>query len=380
MISPSFFHEALQQLGVDYFAGVPDSLLKAFCAYVSDNVSPERHTIAANEGSAVGLAVGYHLATNNVPLVYMQNSGLGNTVNPLLSLADSEVYSIPMLLLIGWRGEPGVKDEPQHVKQGRVTLTMLEAMEIPHRVIDGSEENIKAILAEAVNTAADQSAAYALVIKKGTFESYQPKQSTDKCRPEATFDCRREEAIQKIVDELSDNDIVVATTGMASRELFEYRAARNQGHHRDFLTVGGMGHASQIALGIAAQQPGRRVICIDGDGAALMHLGAMSTIGTSHLSNYKHFVINNGAHDSVGGQATVGLAVDIPKIAKACGYNVSARCSAETELTAAIANTLTSTGPSLLEIRVNKGSRSDLGRPTTTTLQNKRDFMQFNLG
>ncbi len=372
MLTPQSFFDALRNAGVDYFTGVPDSLLKTFCAYVTDNAAEKKHVIAANEGAAIGLAMGYHLATGKLPLVYLQNSGLGNTINPLTSLVDAEVYGIPLLLLIGWRGEPGVKDEPQHVKQGRVTLKMLEAVEIPYTVIDGSEDDIASVIAHAVQSAQTSGGAHALVVKKGSFDNYRILEQSQR-----DFGWNREDAIRHIVDPLDAQDIVVATTGMASRELFEYRVAKQHSHERDFLTVGGMGHASQIALGIASQRPQRRVICIDGDGAALMHLGSMAINGKSGLENFKHIIINNGAHDSVGGQPTVAFDISLPKIAEACGYRMTASCNSATTVDQSIEALLKTAGPAVLEIQVNKGNRKDLGRPTSTPQQNKQAFMQF---
>ncbi len=372
MLTPKSFFEGLGNAGVDFFAGVPDSLLKMFCAYVTDHAAEHKHVIAANEGAAIGLAMGYHLATGKVPLVYLQNSGLGNTVNPITSLVDADVYRIPMLLLVGWRGEPGVKDEPQHVKQGRVTLAMLDVLEISYTVIDGSEKDIASVLASAVQSAQTGGGVHALVVKKGSFDSYQICE-----QPRKDFGWNREDAIQSIVDQLDTQDIVVATTGMASRELFEYRVAKQHAHERDFLTVGGMGHASQIALGIASQRPDRRVVCIDGDGAALMHLGSMAINGMSGLKNFRHIIINNGAHDSVGGQPTVALEIGLSEIAEACGYHVVASCDSATTVEQSLEKLLKADGPVVLEIQVNKGSRKDLGRPTSTPQQNKQAFMQF---
>lgn len=369
MIKPADFYSALLNVGVEYFTGVPDSLLKSICAYITEHAPSEQHVIAANEGGAMGLAIGTHLATGSVPLVYMQNSGLGNIVNPLLSLVDPDVYATPMLLMIGWRGEPGVKDEPQHIKQGAITTDMLEAMSVPYLVVDSECSNINDLLAEAVAKAKETSGAVALLIKKGSFEPYSVSN-----KAEEVFLLSREDAISSVLDCLLDDDIVVATTGMASRELFEYRARHAQGHQRDFLTVGGMGHASQIALGIAAQKKDRRVVCIDGDGAALMHLGALAINGQSGLSNFHHLVINNAAHDSVGGQPTLGFAVHLPRIAESMGYNVVASTN---EHKHDIQKLLSDQGPSFLEVKVDKGNRSDLGRPTLTPKQNKDNFMRF---
>ncbi len=372
MIPCDEFFRALTGQGVGYFAGVPDSLLKDLCAYLTDHVAPTHHVIAANEGAAVALATGHHLATDQIGLVYLQNSGLGNTVNPLLSLVDPEVYSIPLLLLIGWRGEPGVPDEPQHRKQGRVTGATLEALEIPSAVLPDEAEGAGQTVAAAVASARERRGPYALLVRKGTFAPYALKTSVpDRGR------LRREEALGLILEQLDRDEIIVATTGMASREVFEHRAARQSGHARDFLTVGAMGHASQIALGIAGEKPGREVWCLDGDGAVLMHLGALAIIGAGGAKNFRHVVLNNGAHDSVGGQPTAGFTADFCAIATACGYRWTRCVETPEDLTRALRELRTVGGPTLLEVRVKRGARKDLGRPTTSTWDNKREFMAY---
>ena len=370
MIQPKAFIDTLAQGGVDFFAGVPDSLLKNLCAYITDNVSREKNIIAANEGNAVGLAAGYHLATGKIGCVYMQNSGEGNIVNPLLSLVDEDVYRIPMLLVIGWRGEPGVHDEPQHVKQGKVTLSLLETMGVPYAVLD---DNWEQQVTQALTQIRETNGIYALIVRKGTFEDYVLQNQTISSLP-----LSREEAIKIVVDKLREDDIVVSTTGMISRELFEYREAKQQGHGADFLTVGSMGHASQIALGIALQKPERRVFVFDGDGALLMHMGGMAIIGDYCPKNLVHVVFNNGAHDSVGGQPTVGLKIDIEAIAKAVGYADVISVDSQMSLMFAMnrVNCAVIEGTSLINVNVRKGNRKDLGRPTTTPIQNKEAFMQ----
>lgn len=372
MIDPQDFIKHLQANGVDFFTGVPDSLLKEFCACLEHVPDAGHHIIGANEGGAVALALGYHLATRKVPLVYLQNSGLGNIINPLLSLADPEVYSVPLLLVIGWRGEPAVHDEPQHKKQGRVMLSMLDAMEIPHSILGPEIVDLQTALADALAHVRERSAPFALVIKKGTFKSFAvPKiEKTE-------FSLSREEAIQQVIESLGDRDVLISTTGMPSREVYEYRSKRGEGHQRDFLTVGGMGHASQIALGIALQKPERSVYCLDGDGAVLMHMGALAITGALKPRNFKHIILNNGAHDSVGGQPTVAFDVDIPGIAQASGYKSLFCAKSKQELEPSLAELQRSSGPSLLEIRIRCGARKDIGRPVTTPSQNKRAFMDF---
>ncbi len=375
MIRPEFFIEKLRENGIDCFAGVPDSLLKNICAYITDHCDAEHNIIAANEGAAVGLAAGHYLATGQPACVYMQNSGEGNIINPLASLTDPEVYNIPVLLLIGWRGRPGVHDEPQHVKQGKVTTGLLNTMGINFDVLSKEEDKAEKQIAKAID-ALKKKDVYALVIEKDTFEEYK-LQNVEK----NDLTMSREEAIQTVAAALGEKDCIVSTTGMISRELFEYRAAMNQGHERDFLTVGSMGHASQIALGIAMAKPNRKVWCFDGDGAAIMHMGSMAIVANKAPKNYVHVVFNNGAHDSVGGQPTVGLKIDLPAVAKAVGYKAAITISSKEELEKDLStlNSQLSTvgGPVLLEIKVKKGNRKDLGRPTTTPVQNKEALMDY---
>lgn len=372
MIRCQDFAHWLAALGLDFYAGVPDSLLKPLCFYLADH-GGDNHVVAANEGGAVALACGYHLATGKLPLVYLQNSGQGNTVNSLLSLADPEVYSIPLLMLIGWRGEPGTKDEPQHVKQGKVTLALLEAMDVPYRVLETGPDTARRSLTELVTIATAEQRPVALMIRKDTFEPY--KATGGQAAPE--FEMTREHAIGAVIEALDENDAVISTTGKISRELYEHRDRTGLGHQRDFLTVGAMGHASQIAMGIALAQPDRQVICLDGDGAMLMHMGAAAIVGAAKLANFKHVILNNGVHDSVGGMATAGLRVSFTEIVKGCGYTEGWRVERRDDMSKKLAQLRSARGPAMLEIMVRQGARSDLGRPQTTPIENKTAFKKF---
>ena len=371
MVSNKQFLDSLREHGVDFFCGVPDSLLKNFCAYLGSCTDNSEHIITANEGAAVGLAAGYHISTGKLPLVYLQNSGLGNTVNPLLSLADPEVYSIPMILMIGWRGEPGVADEPQHSKQGRIQNAMLDAMEVPYFILNSETDDVPDFVSNVTERARELSGPVAIVVKKNTFEEFSSVEGD-----ESEYELSREEAIHHILDSLSEKEIVVSTTGKPSREVYEYRVAKGQGHQNDFLTVGSMGHTSQIALGIALNTD-RKVICLDGDGSLIMHMGSLSINGSNAPENFKHVVLNNGAHDSVGGQPTIGFEISIPEIANGCGYKDVYTASDASELENLLDDFLKSAGPSLLEVRIKKGARSDLGRPESTPVQNKMELMKF---
>lgn len=395
MVEVKRFVDCLNDSGVVFFTGVPDSLLKSFCAYVTDTCG-ENHLIAANEGGAVGLAAGHYLATGKPALVYMQNSGQGNAVNPLASLADPDVYSIPMVLFVGWRGEPGVKDEPQHVKQGKVTLSLFETLGIPTEVLPEDESKALELTRKMVERAKSEKRPVALVIRKGLFAEYKLQNKVADIA-----ELKREDAIQGILSALPDDAVVVSTTGMISREVYETRERLGQGHARDFLTVGSMGHAIMIALGIAKAQPTRKVICIDGDGASIMHLGNMAICGQSGCSNLTHIVLNNAAHDSVGGQPTVGGQIDFEKIAEELGYNVlqspqdqyiGARqlgveeiadgmkwlISVEEQVNQHEPDSLDELPkkPNFILFRVAKGARKDLGRPKEPPQVNKDLFMK----
>ena len=363
-------------LGADFYTGVPDSQLKALCSYLMDTygIDPRHHIIAANEGNCAALAAGYHLATGKVPVVYMQNSGEGNIINPAASLLNDRVYAIPVIFVVGWRGEPGVRDEPQHIYQGEVTRTLLDDMGIRNAVVsrETTEEELRVVMEDF---RADLSAGrdVAFVIRKGALTCEK------KVKYGNEYSMIREEVIRHITD-VSGTDPVISTTGKASRELFEIREANWQGHGYDFLTVGSMGHSSSIALGVALHKPGTKVWCVDGDGAVLMHMGAMAVIGANAPENLVHVVINNGAHETVGGMPTVAAKTDLVAAARALGYpNAVSICGYE-ELDRALRAAKGRRGLTFIEAKCALGARDDLGRPTTTALENKRSFMSYLAG
>jgi phosphonopyruvate decarboxylase len=373
MLDPKMTLEALQQAGIRFYCGVPDSLLKEFCSVVETRAARENHVIAANEGCAVGIAAGNHLKTGDIPLVYLQNSGLGNMVNPLVSLAAPEVYGIPMLVMIGWRGGPGVKDEPQHMKQGQATCPLLDSIGVPWEVLPKEGAEATGCIHRVLGKTVALGAPCALVVEKGTFAK------AGKVEAKATGSgIGREQAIEAVSNLVPEDVPVVASTGKISRELYEVREKHGQSHAGDFLTVGSMGHGSQVALGIALADPAKQVVYLDGDGAALMHMGGLATIGNyGRHTNLKHIVLNNCAHESVGGQPTVGCGVSFPGIASACGYPFAAKVDSFVKLPQAVRALLDVRGPSFLEILVEPGSRSDLGRPAESPADSKKAFMEF---
>ena len=366
--------EALMKLmGAEFYTGVPDSQLKALCNCLMQTygTDPQHHIIAANEGNCAALAAGYHLATGKVPVVYMQNSGEGNVINPAASLLSREVYAIPMIFVIGWRGEPGVHDEPQHVYQGKVTVKLLDDMEIPSFIIgkDTAEEEVAAAM-EGFRPLLAQGRNVAFVVRKGALQY----DGAADYRNDNTMN--REEIIRRVIA-ASGTDPIVSTTGKASRELFELREAAGQGHQYDFLTVGSMGHSSSIALGVALNLPTKRVWCIDGDGAVLMHMGSMAVLGAYRPNNLIHVVINNAAHETVGGMPTVAGKIDLVGVAKACGYPNAVRVESFPALEQALEDAKQAGVLTLIEVKAALGARADLGRPTTTALENKSAFMEY---
>ncbi len=365
--------EFVSVLGADYYTGVPDSQLKALCNYLMNTygTDPVHHVIGANEGNCVAMAAGYHLATGKVPVVYMQNSGEGNVINPVASLLNEAVYAIPVIFVIGWRGEPGVHDEPQHIYQGQITCKLLEDMDIAYEIIDTDTtiDDLRKTM-DGYRQALDSGKSVAFVVRKGALTYDQEVVYRNE------YTMLREDIIRHIV-KYAGNDLIVSTTGKASRELFEIREALDQDHSHDFLTVGSMGHSSSIALGIATHRPDRRVWCIDGDGAALMHMGAMALIGTNKPENLIHIVINNGAHETVGGMNTVANDIDLTAIALACGYPYAVCVKDEANLDRAIGDVFARKNLSFIEVKCALGSRTDLGRPTTSANENKRLFMEY---
>lgn len=365
MIDTKEFYDYLCKNDLDFFAGVPDSLLKDFCACIKENSPTSQNIITANEGNAIALASGYHLSTSKVGIVYMQNSGIGNAVNPLLSLSDEAVYNIPMLLIIGWRGEPGSKDEPQHVKQGELTIPLLDTMGMKNMVLD---VDYQTQIKESLTYIKETNKPVALIVRKDLFSKYKIKNEDDK------YSLTREEALNSIISNLNNDDFIVSTTGKASREIFEIRKANNQSHSNDFLTVGSMGHTSSIALGMSLGT-NKNIYCIDGDGSFIMHMGASAVNANVAPNNFKYIIINNGAHESVGGQPTVGFSINFEQILKGSGFKYIYNAETKEEINNGMQK-LKEKPLAALVIYVKQGSREDLGRPTTSPVQNKKNLMQ----
>jgi phosphonopyruvate decarboxylase len=371
MITCEQLFEIFNKNGINFFTGVPDSTFKDWMTFLADEHEKRlTNRIAPSECEAIAFASGYNVSTGNIPIVYMQNSGLGKCVNPLTSLADKEVYSIPMVLMIGWRGEPGKHDEPQHKKMGRITLPLLETLEIPHQVLPQDLGEIEKIITEMTQKARSTSSPVAIVVNSDTLEKYKSSRL-----PQKRYEMTREEALSLVAGSLRRSDIVVSTTGKCSRELYEFRERNNQAQ-RDFLQVGSMGCCASQAFEIACQKKDKRVFAFDGDGAVLMQLGALSTIGNCHPSNFYHIVFDNESYESTGEQPSLSSTVNLPRVALACGYESSFQVSDKYELTETLKVLDKIKGPYMLVIKCNPGSRQDLSRPKSTPTENKEAFIK----
>lgn len=372
MFSCEQLYGIFKKNNISFFTGIPDSTFKGWMKFLADEHGEKlTNIVACNECEATAIATGYYLSTGKIGVVYMQNSGEGKTVDPLTSLCDPEVYSIPLLLLIGWRGEPGKEDEPQHKKMGRVMIPLLDTLEIPYKILSDNVEEAEKVFEEMKKLAEEKNVPVAIIIKKGILEEYKAKREV-----KTNYEMKREDAIKAIIANLDGSEAIVSTTGKTSRELFEYRIVKGE-NPRDFYTIGSMGCSASIALGIALQKPDKKVFVFDGDGAVLMQMGALSTIGHYKPKNLYHLVFDNRSHDSTGGQPTNSSTVDFEKVALACGYTSAKTVERREDLITIIKDIKKHNGPSLVIINVNKGARKDLGRPTTTPIQNKEAFMRF---
>lgn len=354
MIEQKDLYKLWKENGIEFFTGVPDSYLNGFCNFLLNNIDNNHHVIAANEGNAIGIAAGHYFATGEVPVVYMQNSGIGNAINPLASLADENVYGVPMILVIGWRG-PGEAKHPQHKLQGEITTKLLEIMNIPYNILEGELQDIEYIVKKAVDTARNTRKPYGLIVPKGILDG---EKGNNK---DFNYPLSREEAIEVVLDHMPEDTVYCTTTGRATRELYFLREKRGESKENDFLNVGAMGHNSSVALGIALESKQRKVVVLDGDSAAIMHMGAMTTISKYNLKNYIHIILNNGAHESVGGQPSAGHLIDFTAIAKACGYKTWKKpIEDKEELIEAIEQLGNEDSPVFLDVRIHKGLRGVL--------------------
>ncbi|MEK9571721.1 MAG: phosphonopyruvate decarboxylase [Paracoccaceae bacterium] len=373
MINPHEFYNELLNQDIGFFTGVPDSLLKGFCSVLLERTTSQKHVIAPNEGAAIGIAIGHYAATGNVPLVYMQNSGIGNAVNPLISLADPLVMATPIIMVIGWRGEIAengqqIKDEPQHVKQGQITADLLKGLGIPFEIICSNSDFV-GVISKLKKITLDHSCPTAIIVRRGTFSS-----SDSSSGNQFKTIVSRENALQKVIESIESGAAIISTTGMLSRELYELRALKGQ-LQTDLLTVGAMGHAISIATGVACAKPNRQVFCLDGDGSILMHLGALSISAT--MDNLTHVVFNNKSHDSVGGQPTCAPDLSLSDVANSLGYSNVFTVSSEKEVEHILQCRKDLKGSKFIEIICAQGNRANLGRPQISPRKNLNSFSSF---
>lgn len=370
MLSCNDFYKLCKKYSFNFFAGVPDSTFKSWMSFLEKNNDKLTNIPTVNECEAVAICSGYHLSTGKIGVLYMQNSGLGKTVNPITSLCDPAVYSIPILLMIGWRGEPGTKDAPQHHKMGPITLDLLETLGIAYEIITSDINDLEKTLKKAKEYMEKNKQPFALVIRKGIFEKLEEKPEKQTDRPS------REEAIQTILKTLNGDEILVSTTGKISREIFENRSDKKDCIH-DFYNIGAMGCAQSIALGIALNKKDKKIFVFDGDGSVLMQMGGLATIGHYQPENFYHIVFDNQAHDSTGGQPTCSDTVSFNEIAKACNYKSAQVVEDKKSIENTVKNMLKNKGPSMLIIKVKKGARNNLGRPTMSQKEHKKKFMEY---
>lgn len=375
MVDQKYLFESLQKMGIIFFTGVPDSLLNDFCLYMVKNIPDRQHVMAANEGNAIGIAAGHYLATGNIPVVYMQNSGIGNATNPLLSLAHDSVYGIPMILVIGWRGDPAISDHAQHKKQGELTPVLMKDMDIPYEILD-DEDTVIPKFEWAINKAKEISSPVALIAKKAILAEKEKKQ----VYPESNL-MSREEAICSVIDAFGKDAIYLGTTGRATRELNEQLKLHGVGEGHEFHNVGSMGHVSSIGLGIALAKPEQKVVVFDGDAAVVMHMGALATNCRYKTGNLIHIVLNNGVNESVGGQPSAGYVVDLTAVADACGYRTPGHAvETKGELQNIIRNYRLGETPLFVDLHVLQGIRNDMPKLNIDHKAQKKALMEILIG
>ncbi|MFB0562329.1 MAG: phosphonopyruvate decarboxylase [Candidatus Lokiarchaeia archaeon] len=370
MISCEELISYFKETGINFFTGVSDSCFAPLVNYLLAHEKDYKHVIATNEGEALAISTGYHISTGNVPVVYSQNDGFLNMMNPLTSLVDSYVYEIPALLLISWRGSPKLEDAIQHKRIGEITTNLLDLLDIPYHIYDGDNNKLRIAIKKGVLLARNENKSYALLFFKGDIEPYPHPHKID-------AEMSREEAIKLIVESVDGDAVFVSTTGKTSRELFEYREKKDDDHKKDFLNIGAMGYANAIALGISLNKINKRVIVLDGDGAVLMHMGNLATIGHYKPGNLFHIILNNFSHDSTGGQPTLANSVNFCEVARAVGYTYAVEVKTKAQLIEEMEHLNKINGPALIVVYVKKGARSNLGRPNLPLIELKRRFMDF---
>ena len=372
MVNLQSLFEALDRTGVKFFTGVPDSLLNDFCLYMMNNIPDSRHVMAANEGNAISIAAGNYMATGNIPLVYMQNSGIGNATNPLLSLTHDCVYGIPLIMVIGWRGDPSINDHAQHKKQGELTPVLMKDMDIPYEILDNDDTVIEKFT-WAVNKAREISSPVALIAKKAILTQKEKKQ----VYPESPL-MNREEAVSAVIDVFGEDAVYLGTTGRATREVHEQLRMHGISEGHEWQNVGSMGHVSSVGLGLALALPDKRIVVFDGDAAVVMHMGSLATNCRYKASNLIHVVLNNGVNESVGGQQSAGQLIDLTGVAKSCGYrNVGHAIKTKEELQHVLKTLPGNDMPTFVDVYVRQGIRPDMPKLNINHKEQKEALMKY---
>ena len=349
-----------------FFTGVPDSVLKEL-SYTLQNKDKKEHIIATNEGTAVSIGIGHYLSTKEVPCVYMQNSGLSNALNPLLSIAHEKVYAIPLILIIGWRGSPRIKDEPQHNVKGKITESILKLLNIKYTILRSINDLDK--FEKQIKFSKKKNSIVACLIEQGTLEKI------DRIKKNSDFyKLNKELFLKTLLQSLDKNTKVISSTGYNSRELMHIRSKYKIIKTKDFYMVGGMGHTSSVALGYSLTSK-KKIICIDGDGSFLMHLGAIKTAGTFANKNFKYILLNNNSHDSVGGQNTYANNINFEKLSKSLGFKKFYSIKNDKNLKKTIKTFLSDDTLSFLEVKVSNSKIKNLPRPTDL-IKIKNEFMK----
>ena len=356
MIDANHLFLFLKKNKINFFTGVPDSVLKDFSYVLELNKKKITNIITANEGSAIALAAGNYLSTKKPALVYMQNSGIGNAINPLISLCHPEVYSIPMVLMIGWRGSPKENDEPQHQLKGKITPSILKLLNIKFLVLNDLKDLKK--IKSLITYSKYKKRPVAFLVKKNILHLKNISKRTIQSKKYLS----REIVINELLDKIKKNTRIISTTGYTSRELFQIRKNKKYKKGKDFYMVGGMGHSSMTSLGYSLNSK-NQVICLDGDGSLIMHMGSLISTGFKSKSNFKHILLNNGAHESVGDQKIDTFKVNFKNVSKSFGYKNYYLAKNNLSFNKNLKYFLKSEGPSFFEVYIRSESIKNLSRP-----------------
>ena len=354
MIKIDSLINVLKKNDINFFTGIPDSILIELSRFLQ-NKNKRKHIRATSEGSAISIGIGHYLSTKQVPCIYMQNSGLSNALNPLISITSKKVYNIPLVLIIGWRGSPRVKDEPQHNVKGKITESILKLLNIKYTIVRSGNDLSQ--FNKIVKNAKKNNNIAACLIEQGTIKKI--KKTYNK---KNFYKLNKELFLKTLLETLEKNSKVISSTGYNSRELMYLRNKYKLINTKDFYMVGGMGHTASVALGYSLSTK-KKTICIDGDGSFLMHLGSIKTAGTFANNNFKYILLNNNSHDSVGGQNTYANNIDFEKLSKSLGFKKFYKIKNNKNLKQNIKRFLKGNNLNFLEVKITNSKIKNLPRP-----------------